>query len=520
MEENHMAIQDSILLIQSNRLQNRLNKKYSDELEGGTADAQTVLNHIQRWRNAQAFFLVLACIFTLGITPFIYLCVAAAKNKGLDDDEKRSLSIVKRPGELIHEASIDLQELIDNPVTDSDESDLYSKSSDEVINSDEDEIKKKVRFGVLDGLKDGVDRTHGSRILPNNQVVAFQRLRENGEKNLCLRVFARDNLLIPIDSIHLVEGYIFLRGTLTAVNENVVAMMGYCEDDDTEQLFHAYVFLWNKADKSMEQVYIGHTKGITPEDQITKPQIILFSDTVFAKLMDKVTIFSVNNIDEKQKKRLTSKESIFYPFSDSSYFETTSNRQEVFYIAKAPEYTSNSDHMNPFLASLEADDAERLSIHTFTDKTHLTACTYDPHQKLILLGVSDGKVLEFAFDGKKVKLVSFTPCQIESKPEVKNIIVSQDGKYTVIHYKGNALHIKDNEANTYVYVTPQSEDLDIKSFENSGFNRGTYIASFDNLHSEIRFVNGGQHIMYCNSEITVLITDIAGRFEAVEELSL
>ena len=80
-------------------------------------------------KNFQAFFLVLACIFTLGITPFIYLCVAAAKNTGLDDDEKRSLSIVKRPGELVQDASVSLQEIIDNLVTDADESDVFLDSS-------------------------------------------------------------------------------------------------------------------------------------------------------------------------------------------------------------------------------------------------------------------------------------------------------------------------------------------------------------------------------------------------------
>ncbi len=498
-----MTVKDSIEKIRNSRLKKRLLTKYESTLNDNTADTAQILADIESWRKRQTVFYFILCFISLGIAPIIYALWASYTSS-----KPNSAILTHKPTEDIQEALSDLQK---SPIEHETHSTLEEKSEHYT------QEKSKHSFNLLDTLKNVVERTLSSRILSDEHLIALQRLKTASTKTMMLRAFSRNNLLIPIDTINLEENYTYLPNTLTSINENTALLMGFSEhpgDDNISPHYKVYFFLWNRLTKTLSAHLIGNTRT-SPFHSIYHKTIMTQGNTAIVRLGNKVIYFDTTHSTQLNEIRLSERECSFYPAGADSIIEISENGREVFFIPKPAPYQSKRTYINPPLDSIEIPEIEKIAIFVLKDKTiTFTTCTYQPELQKIYLGTNTGAIYEIDFDGvnSPTKFSIIPPHNEHIKTSVQKITLSPQHNFLFAHLSNKTIKIIHTPHNNHLLITPQSTDVVINSYENSGFNRDMFIPRFEQ-DSELGFVNEGRDMLYCDREITLLLPDFETLFD-------
>lgn len=497
-----MTVKDSIEKINNSRLKSHLLDKFQIELSNNTAQPESILADIDHWTEKQTRLYFFFSLLSLGFAPLIYALWVLITKKSI------SLNLIKKPTEDVKETIHDLNQIskIDGIST-----------SHEQASEQYKEEKLSQPFKLLESLKSRVERTLSSRLLSEEQVVTLQRIKSADSKILSFRIFNKNNLLIPLDSISLEKEYSYLPKTLSSLNNSTAIIMGYRENpaDDTDlSHFKVYFFIWNRENQSLTQHYIGKTRS-SPEHSVYYKKLLSNGNTIITRLGNKVIYFDAYKSEMIHEIRLSEHEVDFYPAANKQIIEISENGREVYFIPNPLKFESNRSYINPTLDSIEIPDVEKILLITTKEQSlKFTTCTYNLGAQKVYLGTNEGKIYVLDFDGiNQPSFISVISQHHEGdKTSVQKIIISDDQHYIIAHLSNKTLRIIQTADNESLIISPQLIDCTIQSYENSGYNRNCFIPHFE-LYSDLCFVNQGQDVLYCGSEITLLVPNFRNLFD-------
>lgn len=502
MRSRQMTVKDSIGKIKNSGLKRHLQDKFQTQLLNNTAEPNSILTDINDWKKKQTALYFFLSIISLGIAPLIYALWVLLTKKSI------SPNLIKKPIEDVKDAILDLNQPPDND----DISTSHEHASDTLR-----EEKLSQSFKLLESLKSTVERTLSSRILTDEQVVTLQRIKSGDSKTLSFRIFNKNNLLLPLDSISLEKDYTYLHKTLTSLNNNTAIIMGHREyvGDDTESThFKVYLFIWNRENQSLTQYFIGKTLS-SPEHIIYHKKLVTQGNTIITRLGNKVVYFDANNPAMINEIRLSDQEVDFYPTANTQIIEISENGREVCYIPNPPKFESKRSYINPPLDSIEIPEVEKISLITTKEQSlKFTTCTYCPEAQKVYLGTNVGKIFVLDFDGANIPTsYSILPQHHEGNTSsIQKIIITNDQRHIIAHLSNKTLKIIQTTDNESLIISPQQIHSITHSYENSGHNRNYFIPNFE-LHSDLGFVNNERDMLYCGSEITLLVPNFTNLFD-------